>query len=54
MPKDYHVNHFIPKGIFKNEHPEYFIRLMLLPRHNNCSFCVTVYIDTTESGRLKK
>ena len=38
LPKNYHVDHFLPKGIFKQNHPEYFIRLMLIPCKNNYLF----------------
>jgi hypothetical protein len=41
IPKDYHVDHSLPKLCFKNNFPYYFIRLFLVNRKINCSFGAT-------------
>ena len=41
IPRNYHVDHSTPKLCFKNNYPEYFIRLFLVDRKVNCSFGAT-------------
>ena len=41
IPKNYHVDHSIPKLCFGNKFPDYFIRLFLVDKKMNCSFGAT-------------
>ena len=38
LPSEFHVDHLLPKNTFGTNHPEYFIRLFLIPSYINCGY----------------